>query len=132
MGCVFALRDHCSARSAKFFSPFFSRGREQNVKFPLCLRSTSNEREKSTRGRLGSELGFSSVSRGVPITAEAALDQIQYTRFQMASSEVVHGGLGSKICHRRRGWVPRTQARADGCGRHLDRGERLNAALTMN
>ena len=60
------------------------------------------------------------------------LDQIQYTRFQMTSSEVVHGGLGSKICHRRRGWVPRTQARADGCGRHLDRGERLNAALTMN
>ena len=60
------------------------------------------------------------------------LDQIQYTRFQMTSSEVVHGGLGQQNCHRRRGWVPRTQARADGCGRHLDRGERLNAALTMN
>ena len=60
------------------------------------------------------------------------LDQIQYTRFQMASSEVAHGGLGSKICHRRRGWVPRTQARAGGYGRNLDRGERLNAALTMN
>ena len=55
------------------------------------------------------------------------IDQIQYTRFQMTSSEVVHGGLGSEIGHRRRGWVPRTQARADGCGRHLDRGERLNA-----
>ena len=68
--------------------------------------------------------------KNVPETAE--IDQIQYTRFQMTSSEVVHGGLGSKICHRRRGWVPRTQARADGCGRHLDRGERLNAALTMN
>ena len=37
-----------------------------------------------------------------------------------------------RICHRRRGWVPRTQARADGCGRHLDRGELLNEALTMN
>ena len=62
----------------------------------------------------------------------SGVDQIQYTRFQMTSSEVVHGGLDSKICHRRRGWVPRTQARADGCDRHLDRGERLNAALTMN
>ena len=40
--------------------------------------------------------------------------------------------FGQQICHRRRGWVPRTQARADGCGRHLDRGERPNAALTMN
>ena len=29
--------------------------------------------------------------------------KIQYTRLQMASSEVVHGGLGRKICHRRRG-----------------------------
>ena len=45
------------------------------------------------------------------------IDQIQYTRFQMTSSEVVHGGLGQQNCHRRRGWVPRTQARADGCTR---------------
>ena len=74
-------------------------------------------------------------ARGGGRAGEALLvpiDQIQYTRFQMTSSEVVHGGLGQQNCHRRRGWVPRTQARADGCGRHLDRGERLNAALTMN
>ena len=51
-------------------------------------------------------------------TGPVRIDQIQYTRFQMASSEVVHGGLGQQNCHRWRGWVSNTVTQIRGAA-HL-------------
>ena len=53
--------------------------------------------------------------------------------FRVSKNQIMWGGnYLTEHLPPKMGWVLRSQARADGCGRHLNRGERLNAALTMN